>query len=435
MSKTVIADPYIYSLFLHMQEPLIPLNEKERLAALREYRILDTEAEPEFDEITSLACEICQLPFSMINLIDEERQWTKSAISRSADEIATLNIREIPRRIAFCAHAILSPYEPLVVTDMRKDNRFKNHPFVIGEPHIVFFAGIPLTNPEGFALGTLCLMDKRPRKLSESHLRALRILARQIIHLLELRKANFRLKSMQEILEGRNEELQQFAYVVSHDIKSPLASISLSGEMLREQFGENIDEDNDQLLKVLSRATMKIRNLVDGILSYYRAEWAMGVGAESFELKSFLFSIVEMFQLSQQVDFLYPSDDLVIHMNKTALEQILVNLIQNGLKYNDKEVPRIEIRFSEDDTNYYFKVIDNGMGIAPEEQKRIFELFTTLNLQDRFGTKGTGIGLNTVKKLVEKMSGSVSLKSVPGEGSEFSFYIRKENQPFSSGHI
>jgi signal transduction histidine kinase len=410
-----------------MQEPLIQTDEKKRLAALREYRILDTEAEPEFDEITGLACEICQVPFSMISLIDQERQWIKSATNRDENELASLNVREIPRRIAFCAHAILFPFDPLVVTDMRKDDRFKNHPFVIGEPHIAFFAGIPLTNPDGFALGTLCLLDKRPRKLSESQLRALKILARQVINLLELRKANLHLESMKEILENRNEELKQFAYVVSHDIKSPLASISLSGEMLREHFGGEIDEENDQLLKVLGRATVKIRNLVDGILSYYRAEWALAAGAESFELKSFLFSIVEMFELSHQADFEYPQDDRVIHMNKTALEQILVNLIQNGLKYNDKDSPRIEIRFSEDDKNYYFSVVDNGMGIAPEEQKKIFEIFTTLNLQDRFGTKGTGVGLSTVKKLVEKMSGSINLKSIPGEGSEFSFCIQKDS--------
>jgi signal transduction histidine kinase len=409
-----------------MQEPSVLLNEKERLAALREYHILDTEAEPEFDEITGLASEICHVPVSMITLIDEERQWIKSAASLNLKEIANLNIREMPRRTAFCAHAIQFPFDPFVVTDMRKDNRFKDHPFVNEEPHIVFFAGIPLTNPDGFALGTLCVLDKRPRKLSDSQLRALQILAKQVIHLLELRKANFRLKSMKEALEERNEELQQFAYVVSHDIKSPLASISLSSEMLREQFGETIDEGNDQLLKILSRSALKIRDLVDGILSYYRAEWAMGVGAESFNLKSFLFSIVEMFIVNQDADIQFPQDDRIIHMNKTALEQILVNLIQNALKYNDKDEPRIEIRFSEDDMNYYFAVIDNGSGIAAGEQKKIFEIFTTLNLHDRFGTKGSGIGLFTVKKLVEKMSGAISLKSVPGEGSEFSFYIKKE---------
>jgi signal transduction histidine kinase len=409
-----------------MEKPAIPINERERLAALREYKILDTGAEQEFDEITILASEVCQVPVSMITLIDEERQWIKSATKLNEREIVNLNLHEMPRKTAFCAHAIQHPLDPLVVSDMRKDTRFKDHPYVKEEPYIVFFAGIPLTNPEGFALGTLCVLDIRPRVLSDSQIRALQILAKQVIHLLELRKANFRLKSMKEVLEARNEEFQQFAYVVSHDIKSPLASIVLTSEMLREQFGDSIDEDNDQLLNVLSRSSLKIRNLVDGILSYYRAEWAMGEGAESFELKSFLSSIAEMFQINKGADILFPQEDRVIHMNKIALEQILVNLIQNAIKYNDRETPRIEILFSEDETNYYFAVTDNGRGIAPEEQIKIFELFTTLNLKDRFGTKGSGIGLSTVKKLVEKMSGKISLKSVPGEGSEFSFYIKKE---------
>ena len=115
-------------------------------------------------------------------------------------------------------------------------------------------------------------------------------------------------------------------------------------------------------------------------------------------------------------------------MNKIAFEQIIVNLIQNALKYNDKENPKVVISFSEDELYYYFSVIDNGKGISPKEQERIFELFTTLGIRDRFGTKGTGIGLSTVKKLVEKMAGKIMVKSTPGEGSEFSFHIKKEDK-------
>jgi len=401
-----------------MQKPSIPLNEKERLAALREYHILDSEAEKEFEELSLLASEICQTPISMVTLIDETRQWFKAGVN--------LPVNEISRDIAFCSHAIIHPFEPFIIPDMRKDKRFSDHPLVTGEPHVVFYTGIPLTNPDGYALGTLCVMDNKPKKLSENQIRSLQILAKQIIQLMELRKAHILLKSLKEDLESRNEELQQFAYVVSHDIKSPLASIVLSGEMLRENFGDSIDEGNDQLLNVLNRASFKIRNLVDGILAYYRAELAMSEGAESFLLKPFLLSIVEMLRMNQGADIQFPQEDQSIYLNKTALEQILVNLLQNALKYNDKEKARVTIGFSEDETNYYFVVSDNGKGIDAKEQEKIFELFTTLGVPDRFGTKGTGIGLSTVKKLVEKMSGKISVKSVPGQGSEFSFHIRKE---------
>jgi signal transduction histidine kinase len=402
-----------------MLKPLIPQNEKERLAALREYNILEADAGKEFDDITLLASEICQTPISLITLIDEQRQLFKAG--------ANLPASEIPRDLAFCSHAINHPLEPYVIEDMRADERFSDHPFVQGDPHVVFYTGIPLTNPEGFPLGTLCVLDKKPKKLTQSQIHSLKILAKQVVQLFELRRANFRLKALKETLEARNEELQQFAYVVSHDIKSPLASIVLTAEMLRENFGETIDEGNDQLLKVLNRASFKIKHLVDGILAYYRAEKALSDGAETFQLNPFLLSIAEMLRVNQEAEIIYPSDLARIHMNKTALEQILVNLLQNALKYNDSEHPRVEISFAQDETYYYFTIADNGRGIAYHEQEKIFELFTTLGLRDRFGSQGTGIGLSTVKKLVEKLSGKINLNSVPGEGSTFSFSIKKEN--------
>jgi signal transduction histidine kinase len=398
--------------------PPIPPNEKERLVALRAYHIDELRAGKEFEELALLASEVCQTPISLVTLIDEKEQWFKAGIH--------LPVSVISRDLAFCSHAINRPYEPFIIEDMRKDERFSNHPFVTGEPHVVFYTGIPLTNPDGYALGTLCVLDKKPKTLSENQIRSLQILARQVVQLLELRKANLLLKSLKETLESRNEELQQFAYVVSHDIKSPLASIVLASEMLRENFGDNINEENDQLISVLNRSSFKIRNLVDGILAYYRAEQAMSEGAEFFEFKPFMESIVEMIRINDNTEIVYPTDKIEIYMNKTALEQILMNLLQNALKYNDSERPRVDIGFSMDDAYYYFSVKDNGKGIAVEEQEKIFELFTTLGGRDRFGTKGTGIGLSTVKKLVEKMSGRIEVKSIPGAGSEFSFSIKKE---------
>ncbi len=407
-----------------MQKPSIPLNEKERLAALKEYHILDSDLGNEFDDITHLASEICQTPISLITLIDEQRQLFKAGTVLSGTDIA--------RDLAFCSHAINHPLDPFVIEDMREDLRFSDHPLVQGEPHVVFYTGIPLINPEGLALGTLCVLDKKPKKLSESQIQSLRILARQVVQLFELRKANFHLREMKENLESRNEELQQFAYVVSHDIKSPLASIVLTSEMLRENFGGSIDEGNDQLLGVLNRASFKIRNLVDGILAYYRAEKALSETAEDFLLHPFLESIIEMLRVNADTEIVLPEKDARLYVNKTALEQILVNLLQNALKYTDKEKASIQIDFSQDALNYYFTVKDNGKGISSEQQEKIFELFTTLGTRDKFGIHGTGIGLSTVKKLVEKMSGKIDVKSAPGMGSSFSFFIGKVQQPVAA---
>lgn len=158
-----------------------PSNETERLAALRAYHVLDTGGEQVYDDITALAAHICKVPIAMISLVDETRQWFKAKVGLSA--------QETPRDVAFCAHAILKP-QPLIVNDALKDERFYDSALVTRKPHIRFYAGFPLLSPEGFALGTLCAIDRQPRKLSAAQQRAMQTLARQVMSLLELRQVS-----------------------------------------------------------------------------------------------------------------------------------------------------------------------------------------------------------------------------------------------------
>ena len=150
----------------------IPDNEAERLAALAEYRILDTAAEQAYDDITALAAYLCEVPIAMISLVDASRQWFKSK--------AGLNEQETPRDVAFCAHAILQS-EPLIVRDALKDARFADSALVTREPHIRFYAGFPLFTPEGFALGTLCAIDRKPRQITPEQQTAMAALSRQVM--------------------------------------------------------------------------------------------------------------------------------------------------------------------------------------------------------------------------------------------------------------
>ena len=163
-----------------MKAPLPP-NEQHRLAALREYQILDTEPEQEYDDITFLATQVCQVPVAMISLVDESRQWFKSK----------LGVRrcQTPRDVAFCAHAILQS-EPLIVRDALKDYRFCDNALVKRSPHIRFYAGFPLLNPRGHSLGTLCAIDRRPRQLSASQDRAMRALSRVVMARMELQRVS-----------------------------------------------------------------------------------------------------------------------------------------------------------------------------------------------------------------------------------------------------
>jgi len=167
----------------------VPDNETERLAALKEYRILDTDAEQAYDDITALAAHVCDVPIAMVSLVDKSRQWFKSRMG--------LSKQETPRDVAFCAHAILQT-EPLIVRDALKDARFVDSTLVTRAPYIRFYAGFPLANPEGYTLGTLCAIDRKPRQLSPRQKSAMQALARQVMALLELRRVSGR---MAEALE------------------------------------------------------------------------------------------------------------------------------------------------------------------------------------------------------------------------------------------
>ena len=156
-----------------------PANEEERLLSLKLMRILDTEAEPIFDDLAELAAHTLRTPIALLSLVDENRQWFKAR--RNFSE------KETPRDLAFCAHAILRP-EPLVVNDATQDPRFVDHPLVTGKPGVRFYAGAPLLTPDGHALGTLCVLDTKPRRPSQRQIESLARLARQAVGQMQLRR-------------------------------------------------------------------------------------------------------------------------------------------------------------------------------------------------------------------------------------------------------
>jgi formate hydrogenlyase transcriptional activator len=190
----------------------VPVNEQERLKALRGSGILDTAPERSYDQITELAAGICGAPVAILSLIDSDRQWFKSKIG--------IAVTETPRDIAFCAHTILDR-DLLVVPDATADQRFLDNPLVTSEPHIRFYAGAPLITPEGHALGTLCVLDYVPRQLSAQQREALRVLSSQAVAQIELRKTKTELENAESSAESAFEALR-----ASEEFKSRLLACS-----------------------------------------------------------------------------------------------------------------------------------------------------------------------------------------------------------------
>ncbi|MEW7293002.1 sensor histidine kinase [Aquimarina sp. 2304DJ70-9] len=395
----------------------IPTNENFRLEALKSLKILDTEYENEFDDITALASHLCGTEIALITLVDEKRQWFKSRYG--------IDVSETHRDYSFCAHAILEPEKPFIVNDARKDERFYDNPLTEKDKVVISYAGIPLVDKDGFALGTLCVIDGKPKEFSEQQIKSLKALANQVTILFELNKKNNDLEKFQRRLKKRNESLKEFARVISHDLKMPLANIISTTDLLKIILGDKLDKESLEYFDYIKTSSFSMSNYISDILGHYESESLLKNKPEKFYLNDFLKEIVTLLSIKPDFNIHYPANNPLLECNKLALKQIFFNLIGNSIKYNDKEEIVISIEADEDEKFYYFKITDNGMGIPEKDIDGIFDLFTTANMTDRSGNKGNGIGLSTVKKLVQKLNGTIKVTSKVKVKTTFHFSIQK----------
>lgn len=246
-----------------MKNAEISLQEGERLKALGYYQILDTCREAAYDEITRMASLICETPMAMISFIDCDRQWLKSTLG--------LELTEISRDFSICAHTILSN-ELLLVENAKKDDRFVDSPFVIHAPHIRFYAGVPLITPEGFCIGTLCVLDREPRRLSDSQKAAVEFLGRQIMSLLETRRAESVLQNTVNHLERSNTIKDQLLSLISHEIKTPFTSVLGLADLLNEESSIETNSELHEMIADLQRSSHEIYDFLELLLLWSRME-------------------------------------------------------------------------------------------------------------------------------------------------------------------
>ncbi len=400
-----------------MKAPQDHEKERERLVELESYSILDTLPESDYDNITALAAEICNTEISLISLLDNKRQWFKSHHG--------LNSEETPKEYSFCAHAINDPKDIFIVQDARMDERFHDNPLVTGEPYVIFYAGVPLTSDNGLPLGTLCIIDHKPKLLSKSQIQSLSALGKQVMNLLNLRKTKQELEKALEGLEEKNQELERFAFVAAHDLKSPLSGIAKMTSLFQEEHASAINSEGNKMLNIIKRSARKLKGLIDGLLEYSKSEYVLKEKKSTIDIDDMREEILGLFSYETKLSVDLKSSVEQITTNKAALDQVVINLVANAIKYNDKEEVEIEIGITVKNAHYEFYVQDNGPGILPKHHDKIFEIFSVMTHKDRFGNSGNGIGLATVKKIVENSGGTIRLESKPNQGAKFIFTIEK----------
>lgn len=339
----------------------LPVNEELRLQDLLSYEILDTTAEREFDELVELAGQICDCPISLIALIDSERQWFKA---RSGIELL-----ESPRSTAFCAHALLSD-EILLVEDATKDERFEDNPNVTGGLGIRFYAGAPIISPAGHRLGTICVIDKQPKKLGKAQLQALNILSNQITKLLELRVKNRMLeqraeeqvrlknKTVQNTIRRQERQKQYIAATLHENIAQALAANRLYLQMAEEseqmrlplikKANQNIGKLVEEMCRLsdsISPSTLNrmplqelLQDLVREIKLQNTFEISLRLSGEiesiQNEPKTVLFKAVEKWMKMLS----YKEDITEVRIELSVFESAILIISDNGTHHNAKEI-------------------------------------------------------------------------------------------------
>ena len=378
-----------------------PTSESLRLEALRSYRILDTPSEPAFDDITRIAALICGTPMALVSLVDHDRQWFKSRVGLEAPQT--------PRTSSICAHAITQD-ALFVVEDTLEDPRFVRNPLVTGDPHLRFYAGALLKTSDGLPLGTVCVLDTQPRRLSEAQREALTALTRQAMAQLELRRT---LAYAQEAAHYRG----RLMAIAGHDLKTPLRAASYAIERVRRQVEAPLAEQ----LESAKRALVGIDQDFERLATMAAAgDAGAALRLSEFPIEVVLAPVLETWRRQAEQRGLQLRSvpcSLRVRSHPTLLATLIGNLVGNAVKYTVAGKVLVGCRRRGD--QLLLEVLDTGEGMDAQTTREIFNAFR----QGDPTSDGLGLGLWIVSRAAQTLGCEVQLTTRKGHGSRFSVSI------------
>lgn len=415
------------------------LDEEKRLQALHRYDILDTVPEVAFDRITELAAHMFDAPMAAVSFIDRDRHWFKSSLGLEADELS--------RGDSFCARTIEAG-EVMVVQNAANEEPFASFSSVQSDPGIRFYAGAPLMTGDGYALGTLCVLDTKPRpKPKRTKLRHLDHLASLVMGELDLRLEMQRRRQQTQSLrqtaqraeiarataenaraaaeqarmraEEASRSKSQFLSGMAHDIRSPISVIDGYAQLL----DRDVDGSHTEYVQQILRAAGHLNGMADSLSELAELEsGAMDLTLQNVDIGPLITETVSaLTPRAQDADITLhaetPERPILAHINSEALRRVLDNLISNAIKYSGTG-DRVVVRAHSPDPRSRWicvEVSDTGPGIDREFLDVMYEPFT----QHDTSANGSGLGLAVTKELLEAMDARIDVTSSPGDGTTF----------------
>jgi signal transduction histidine kinase len=381
--------------------------EAERIQTLKKYDILDTPPNANFDRITKLAAKLFNVPIAIVSLVDTDRIWFKSRYG--------IDIPQIERNTGLCSVAIQSD-DIYLMEDATNNSLTATNPYVAGQCGLKFYAAAPLKVKAGYNIGTLCIVDRSPRQLTERQKEILHDLAEILISQIELRLVN----------KIAAEQQNQLLNIAVHDLRNPLTTIPLWTELIKEEKKNHqaVIEMSDYIKK----AALKMAKTINELLE------SAALDANQIKLR---FSELNLVSVVQRVvdanQILANAKDQNLHLtiedhptvfaDETKLVEIVDNLLNNAIKYSSKN-KNISLTIKQVKNKAIIEIIDEGLGFTKEDKKDVFERFSKLSSKPTGEETSSGLGLFIVKLFVEAHKGKIYLESEgKDKGSKFTVEI------------